>query len=60
VKKRNKKLMKLYSQLLAKAKDYELILLYNGANLHPEFLKELKTFNVQLPDLNVPIKSITR
>lgn len=46
--KNDKQLAVLYEQLLKKTKDKEVLVLYNGANLHPEFLKELKTFNAYM------------
>lgn len=46
--KKNKKLFVLYDHLIEKAKSKEILVLYNGANLHPELLKGLNTFNVYM------------
>ncbi|MBL7196266.1 MAG: glycosyltransferase [Desulfobacterales bacterium] len=43
---REKKLMALYSRLQQAADSCDVLLLYNGVNLHPEFLPYLSTFNV--------------
>jgi spore maturation protein CgeB len=39
-------LFRMYSKLRETAFDYDVLLLYNGANVHPEFLGYLPTFNV--------------
>ncbi len=44
-KKNNKKLLKVYGELKRKTLDKDVLYLYNGSGLHPEFLKELNTFN---------------
>jgi len=41
-------LMKLYAELKQRAQDREVLILFNGANLHPEFLPELPTFNAYM------------
>ena len=43
---KEKKLMNIYYNLKKACEDRDVLLLYNGANLHPEFLPELNTFNV--------------
>ncbi len=43
---REKKLMALYGRLQKEAVDCDVFLLYNGANIHPELLAYLPTFNV--------------
>lgn len=40
------KLLNLYACLKEEAANRDVLVLFNGANLHPEFLQELKTFNV--------------
>jgi spore maturation protein CgeB len=44
----DRRLMQLYSDLEKKASEVDVIVLYNGANLHPEFLERLSTFNVYM------------
>lgn len=44
----DKELMDLYKGLKDKTKDKDVLILFNGANLHPEFLKELNTYNVYM------------
>jgi len=39
-------LMRMYEHLQAAASDCDVLLLYNGAHLHPEMLEHLGTFNV--------------
>lgn len=39
-------LMRLYRQLVNKAKAFDVLINYNGGNLHPEVLESLSTFNV--------------
>lgn len=41
----NVKLRNLYTSLKYEAANKDVLVLFNGANLHPEFLQELKTFN---------------
>ncbi len=43
---RDRGLLQLYARLQQAADDCDVLLLYNGANLHPEFLAHLPTFNV--------------
>jgi len=43
---RDPRLLELYGRLQEAADDCDVLLLYNGANLHPEFLPHLPTFNV--------------
>lgn len=43
---RDPELFAMYRELLAAAEDRDVLLLYNGANVHPEFLACLPTFNV--------------
>ncbi|MCH7708052.1 MAG: glycosyltransferase family 1 protein [Myxococcales bacterium] len=44
----NRRLMQLYAVLEKKASEVDVIVLYHGANLHPEFLERLRTFNVYM------------
>lgn len=44
--KRDPKLLDLYARLHEAAEQCDVLLNYNGANLHPEFLKHLPTYNV--------------
>jgi spore maturation protein CgeB len=44
----DRRLMQLYSELEKKASEVDVIILYHGANLHPEFLQRLRTFNVYM------------
>ena len=44
----DRRLMQLYSELEKKASEVDVIVLFNGANLHPEFLERLSTFNVYM------------
>lgn len=39
-------LLEMYARLREKSFGYDVLLLYNGANIHPEFLQYLPTFNV--------------
>ncbi|MFT5444258.1 MAG: spore maturation protein CgeB [Myxococcota bacterium] len=39
---------KLYEALAEQARDRDVSILFNGANLHPEFLRELSTFNAYM------------
>jgi hypothetical protein len=43
---RDRRLLALYEKLLRAAENSDVLLLYNGANLHPELLPALPTFNV--------------
>ncbi len=43
---RHPELLKTYARLHEAAQDADVLLLYGGYNLHPEFLKYLPTFNV--------------
>lgn len=43
---RERKMMGMYRRLQQAAESCDVLLLYNGANLHPEFLRYLSTFNV--------------
>lgn len=43
---RDRELLALYERLLGAAGDCDVLLLYNGANLHPDLLPALRTFNV--------------
>jgi len=43
---KEKKLMELYARLHKAACCYDALLLYNGANIHPDFLQYLPTFNI--------------
>lgn len=47
-KRRDKKLARMYERLNNRANTKEVLVLYNGANLHPELLKELRTFNAYM------------
>lgn len=38
-------LLKLYAALRRKAREFDALILFNGSNLHPEFLEYLPTFN---------------
>jgi hypothetical protein len=44
----DRRLMQLYSDLEKKASEVDVVVLFNGANLHPEFLKRLSTFNAYM------------
>jgi len=44
----DRRLMQLYSELEKKASEVDAIVLFNGANLHPEFLERLSTFNAYM------------
>ena len=44
-KRNDSELSLLYSRLKNECSDRDVILLFNGCGLHPDFLKELKTFN---------------
>ncbi len=44
----DRRLMQLYSDLEKKASEVDVIVLFNGANLHPEFLERLSTFNAYM------------
>ncbi len=43
---RSPRLMNMYRRLRAAAVDCDVLLAYNGANIHPDFLKCLTTYNV--------------
>jgi 2-polyprenyl-3-methyl-5-hydroxy-6-metoxy-1,4-benzoquinol methylase len=43
---KERSLLEMYTRLREIAVDYDVLLLYNGANVHPEFLQYLTTFNV--------------
>jgi hypothetical protein len=43
---RDRRLLEMYDRLQQAADDCDVLLLYNGANLHPELLPHLSTFNV--------------
>ncbi len=43
---KNKSLMKMYERLYEAVSECDVLLNYNGANIHPEFLGYLPTFNV--------------
>ncbi|MCP4453907.1 MAG: glycosyltransferase family 1 protein [Planctomycetes bacterium] len=43
---RHPSMMQTYQQLVEIAANVDVLLLYNGWNLHPEFLRHLPTFNV--------------
>lgn len=45
-KRKEKQLMQMYAQLQEAASACDVFLLYNGANIHPDFLQYLPTFNV--------------
>lgn len=45
-KQRDAKLLELYERLQAAADRCDVLLNYNGANLHPEFLQHLSTLNI--------------
>ena len=45
-KRRSASLMRMYGRLIDAAADFDVLLLYNGTNIHPEFLECLPTFNV--------------
>lgn len=42
----NKELFRLYKKIATKSQDYDVFINYNGINLHPEFVKQLNTYNV--------------
>lgn len=42
----DKTLLKHYEKLALKLEEYDVFLNWNGINIHPDFLKQLKTFNV--------------
>ena len=46
--KKDKSLFKLYTELIERTKDKQVLILFNGANLHPSLLDVLKTFNVYM------------
>lgn len=62
---RDPELLGMYRNLQAAAGDRDVFLLYNGANVHPEFLASLRTFNVygcfddpeSSHDLSAPVAS---
>jgi spore maturation protein CgeB len=43
---KDKSLLEMYTRLREAASDFDVLLLYNGVNIHPEFLQYLPTFNV--------------
>ena len=47
-KKRDKLVVSLHDKLLEIASDCDVLINFNGANIHPEWLKELQTFNVYI------------
>jgi hypothetical protein len=47
-KKQDRKLRQLYKKLQTKAKDKDVLVLFNGSNLHPDFLEHLNTFNAYM------------
>jgi hypothetical protein len=47
-KNKDQKLFAVYDALLKKTKNKDVLILFNGANLHPQFLSNLKTFNVYM------------
>ncbi len=42
----NKKLYRLYEDLALRLESYDVFVNYNGINLHPDFVRQLPTFNV--------------
>lgn len=42
------RLQKLYAELIGHAREMDVLVLYNGANLHPELLADLSTFNAYM------------
>lgn len=42
----DKDLLKMYENLARKAEEFDIFLNWNGINIHPEFLKNLSTFNI--------------
>lgn len=64
-KKKDRALMQLYKELLEAASNYDVLINYNGANIHPDFLPYLPTFNVfscfddpeSSHDLSAPVAS---
>jgi hypothetical protein len=47
-KENDKRLFNIYEQLISATRNKDVTVLYNGANLHPEFLPQLKTFNAYM------------
>ena len=45
-KRKDRKLLEMYENLGNALTNYDVFVNYNGINLHPEFLSQLKTFNV--------------
>lgn len=45
---RDRKLMHMYERLEDKLKNFDVFILYNGFNIHEEFLKYISTFNVYI------------
>jgi len=44
--KKDRVLMEMYDDLAKQAEDKDVLILYNGANLHPEFVRSLKVLKV--------------
>lgn len=42
----DRELLEMYENLAIKLEDYDVFINYNGINLHPDFVKQLSTFNV--------------
>ena len=47
-KKRDKDVVSLHDKLVKMASDCDVLINFNGANIHPEWLKDLQTFNVYI------------
>lgn len=45
---RDRRLMHMYERLENKLKNFDVFILYNGFNIHEEFLKYISTFNVYI------------
>jgi len=42
----DKDLLNMYEKLARKSEDFDVFLNWNGINIHPEFIKNLSTFNI--------------
>lgn len=47
-KKQDRRLHALYKKLQTKAEDKDVLVLFNGSNLHPNYLEKLNTFNAYM------------
>jgi len=46
--KKDKKVKKIYNKLLEKTEDCDVLINFNGANIHPQWLRDFNTFNVYI------------